>query len=303
MSNKNNEMPDMRGIQAFVAVMASGSMTGAAKQLGIGQPVITRLIRDLEGTIGFLVFERNGPRISPTPKGLRFFEDAQRLLTSYEQLADRAAALRDTQVRSLTIAATPTMAAGLVPTMLSLMADELPATVSLMTLDAEHLAQSLQSGAVDYGVCALPLSHAGLECLVISTSRLVAVLPQNDPLDMVSFDQFSDKRLLTLGNSYRIRHKIDMVLNERGIIVSEVLTTNNSLNAILAARAGLGIAIVDPVSAYGIGLHGIKVVPIEQEIPYEWGLFRRVGQDDISFGDILSKGFLQASKKVSEKVL
>ncbi|TDO95313.1 LysR family transcriptional regulator [Marinomonas balearica] len=303
MSHKNNEMPDIRGIQAFVAVMASGSMTGAAKQLGIGQPVITRVIRDLEAAIGFPVFERNGPRISPTPKGLRFFEEAQRLLTGYEQLADRAAAIRDTQVRSLTIAATPTMAAGLVPTMLSLMANELPAIVSLMTLDAEHLSQSLQSGAVDYGVCALPLSHAGLECLAISTSRLVAVLPQDDPLDMVSFEQFSERRLLTLANSYRIRHKIDMVLNDKGVIANEVLTTNNSLNAILAAREGLGIAIVDPVSVYGIGLHGIKVVPTEQEIPYEWGLFRRVGQDDISFVDILRKGFLEASKKVSEQVL
>ena len=135
------------------------------------------------------------------------------------------------------------------------------------------------------------------------TSRLVAVLPQDDPLDIVSFEQFSERRLLTLANSYRIRHKIDMVLNDKGVIANEVLATNNSLNAILAAREGLGIAIVDPVSAYGIGLHGIKVIPTEQEIPYEWGLFRRVGQDDISFVDILRKGFLEASKKVSEQVL
>ena len=303
MSNKNNEMPDIRGIQAFVAVMASGSMTGAAKQLGIGQPIITRVIRDLEATIGFPVFERNGPRISPTPKGLRFFEEAQRLLAGYEQLADRAAAIRDTQVRSLTIAATPTMAAGLVPTMLSLMEGGLPAMVSLMTLDAEHLAQALQSGAVDYGVCALPLSHAGLDCLAISSSRLVAVLPEDDALQTVSFDLFAERRLLTLANSYRIRHKIDMVLNEKCVVANEVMSSNNSLNAILAAREGLGIAIVDPVSAYGIGLRGIKVVPTEQDIPYEWALFRRVGLDDMSFDDILRKGFLEASEKISAQVL
>lgn len=295
-------MPDMRGIQVFVAVMASGSMTGAAKLLGIGQPVITRVIRDLESAIGFSVFERNGPRISPTPKGLRFFEEAQRMLSGYEQLADRAAAIRDERVRSLTIAATPTMAAGLVTPMMASMADELPASVSLMTLDAEHLAQSLLSGAADYGVSALPLSHDGIECLAMSTSRLVAVVSEKMPLDVVSFDLFSKHRLLTLANSFRVRHKIDLALNASGVVVKNVMTTNNSLNAILAAREGLGIAIVDPVSALGIGVQGIKVVPLEQEIVYEWGLFHRVGQDEVSALETLKDNFLRISQGISDQV-
>ncbi|RQW63705.1 LysR family transcriptional regulator [Vibrio viridaestus] len=303
MSNKNNEMPDIRGIQAFVAVMASGSMTGAAKQLGIGQPVITRVIRDLEAVIGFPVFERNGPRISPTPKGLRFFEEAQRLLVGYEQLADRAASIRDEHVRSLTIAATPTMAAGLVPKILSLMNNELPDTVSLITLDAERLAQALLSGTVDYGVSALPLSHDGLECLAMTQSKLVAVVPENDAIDIATFDLFEQRRLLTLANSFRIRHKIDMVLNEKGIKPQHVMTTNHSLNAISAAKEGLGIAVVDPVSAFGIANQGIKVIPTEAEIVYEWGLFHRVGVEESRTATLLRESFIQVSKAISEQVL
>ena len=274
MSIKNSDMPDMRGIEAFVAVMASGSMTAAAKRLGIGQPVITRLVRDLEAVLGFSLFERNGPRISPSPKGVQFYEDAQRLLTSYAQVAERAANLREERVQSLTLAATPAMSAGMVPQMLRALGADLPGTVALPTMDAEHLVQALLRGEADYAVSALPLAHAGLDCLAQAESHLVAVVAEDHAGEVVALDAFREARLLSVGNSYRIRHRIDAAFGDQGIVPIAKLTTNSSLNAMLAARAGLGIALVDPVSARGIGLQGIRILPLAVDIPYEWGLFR-----------------------------
>ena len=283
MSIKNNDMPDVRGIEAFVAVMASGSMTAAAKRLGIGQPVITRLVRDLEAVLGFTLFERNGPRISPSPKGVQFYEDAQRLLTSYAQVAQRAANLREERLQSLTLAATPAMSAGMVPPMLRALGGQLPRAVSLPTMDAEHLVQALQAGEADYAISALPLSHAGLDCLAQAQSILVAVVPEGHPDGTISLERFRETRLLSVGNSYRIRHRIDAAFGDQGVVPMAELTTNSSLNAMLAARAGLGIALVDPVSAKGIGLHGVKTLPLDVEIPYEWGLFRstRPGVEEV----------------------
>lgn len=43
---------DTRQLEAFVAVVSIGSMTGAAKALGKSQSVMTRLIQDLEKEIG-----------------------------------------------------------------------------------------------------------------------------------------------------------------------------------------------------------------------------------------------------------
>lgn len=275
MSIKNTRMPDMRGIEAFVAVMASGSMTAAAEHLGTGQPAITRLVRDLESVLGFSVFERNGPRISPTQKGVLFHEDAQRLLTSYANVAQRAATLRGARAKSLTIIATPTMAAGMLPKMLHELKQNLPELVTVATMDAEHLAQALLSGEAEFGLSALPLSHAGLECLAVARAELLAVVPAGYPEGVVKLSQFHDSRLLTLGNGYRIRHRIDVALVEAGVIPVAELVSNSSLNAMLAAGAGLGIALVDPVSAKGIELHGMKSVPLDVSILYEWGLFRR----------------------------
>ena len=277
MSNGNSGALGMRELEVFASVMATGSMTGAARKLGIGQPAVTRMIRDLEQLIGFPLFQRNGPRITPTEKGLAFFEEARRLLDSYDAVVQRAAGLREGRVQSLSLAATPAMAAGLVPDVLARLGDLLPATLNLQTMDAEHVARALHSGAAAYGFSALPLSHADVDCLVSARSSLVAVLPEGPDEGPIPLDIFAQQRLLTVGNNYRIRHAIDAALEAAGVTPAAVLNTNSSLNAVQAAVAGLGIALVDCVTARGIAVGGARVVPLQTEIPYEWGLFRRGG--------------------------
>lgn len=277
MSNGNNETLGIRDLEVFVSVMATGSMTGAARQLGIGQPAVTRMVRDLEATIGFELFRRNGPRISPTAKGVQFFEDARQLLASFEQVTQRAASLREDRIQALSIAATPTMSAGLVPAVLHELKELLPAAISLQTMDAEHVARALHSGATDYGFSALPLAHADIDCLASAKAEIVAVIPPELPDAPLDLALFKEHRLLTVGNSYRIRHAINSALTAAGVTPAAELTTNSSLNAIQAAVAGLGIALVDCVSARGVAIEGARIVPLQTEIPYEWGLFRRTG--------------------------
>lgn len=80
-------------------------------------------------------------------------------------------------------------------------------------------------------------------------------------------------RLITVGNAYRIRHSIDLALEAERVRPAQTLSTNSSLNAMMAARSGLGIALVDPVTAFGIPVRGVTVLPISTDIPYFWGLF------------------------------
>lgn len=280
--------------------MATGSMTGAARQLGIGQPAVTRMVRDLEETIGFELFLRNGPRISPTAKGLRFFEDAQQLLASFENVVQRARGLRDERVQSLTLVATPAMSAGLVPEVLAGLGDLLPPRIALQTMDAEHVAKTLHAGGADYGFCALPLAHAEIDCLDSVKASLVGVVPVGMPLETLDLTVFRAHRMLSVGNAYRVRHAIDAALAADAVTPIGELTTNSSLNAIRAAAAGLGIALVDCVSARGIAVEGARVVPLAREIAYEWGLFRRSGAGVPDLEPQLVDAFGRASRQVMQ---
>lgn len=302
MQPKSKSLPDIRGLEAFVAVIASGSMTAAARMLGIGQPGITRIVRDLEQTLGFDLFTRNGPRITPTARGLLFYEDAQRFLQSYERISERATRLRDTRIESLTLAATPTMAAGIAPGLLAAVSDDLPDLVNLPTLDAEHLAHCLLTGAADYGLSALPLAGDDLECILTMRATLVAALPADAQARPITLAQLAQGRLISVGNTYRIRHRLNAAFGAAGLSPCQELVTNSSLNAMMAARAGLGIAVVDPVSARGIPVAGLQIVPLETEIPYEWGLFRRRGGALETVEDRLVAAFAHLSQELGGQI-
>lgn len=54
-----------RQLDAFRKVMLTGSMTVAAERLQVSQPAVSRLIKDLEKTIGIRLFRREGNRLIP----------------------------------------------------------------------------------------------------------------------------------------------------------------------------------------------------------------------------------------------
>ncbi|MBX9595097.1 MAG: LysR family transcriptional regulator [Roseomonas sp.] len=73
-------------LQAFVAVMRSGSLSAAAQILRLTQPTVGRQIRTLEEQVGEALFDR-------TPQGLRPTDRAMALMEHAEQLEQAAQAL------------------------------------------------------------------------------------------------------------------------------------------------------------------------------------------------------------------
>ncbi|WP_279625822.1 LysR family transcriptional regulator [Labrenzia sp. OB1] len=276
MSIVNNKKFDLKALEAFLAAMSCGSMTKAAAYLGVGQPAVTRMIKELEVAVGFQLFHRNGPRISPTDRGLRFHEEVQRVVAGLRQIGQRAEAIRTEKVASIDIAATPTMAAGLSGPALMMLAEDLPHQVNVQTMNAEYVIRALRSRTADFGIAANPIDHAGMVRHVVCESRLVGVVAENWPLasspDPLSLSVFAERRLITVGNAFRIRHAIDQAFQKLDISPPSEFATNTSLNAVMAARSGLGVAIVDPVTAYGVPVAGVKIVPLETRIPYVWEL-------------------------------
>src|SRR5258708_26337606 len=79
-------MLNPRQVEAFRAVMTTGSVTSAAITTHVTQPAVSRLIRDLEVTLKLALVEPRGNRLSPTaqadhplPKAERTFVVLSRL--------------------------------------------------------------------------------------------------------------------------------------------------------------------------------------------------------------------------------
>ena len=82
---------EIRQLEAFAAVVTTGSVTAAGRLLGRSQPAITRLIQELEAELGFALFTRSGPRVSPTEQGFLLYDEVEQTLAGMQQIRNRAA--------------------------------------------------------------------------------------------------------------------------------------------------------------------------------------------------------------------
>src|SRR5690606_19126855 len=80
---------EIRQIEAFTAVHASGSVTAAARLLDRSQPVVSRQLQDLEQELGFTLFARTRPQVTLTDQGRQFLDEARHVLASLHQLESR----------------------------------------------------------------------------------------------------------------------------------------------------------------------------------------------------------------------
>src|SRR5690606_11845328 len=58
--NKPHDIPDWNQMRALLATVQAGSLSGAAKRLGLTQPTLGRQVAALEASLGVTIFERVG---------------------------------------------------------------------------------------------------------------------------------------------------------------------------------------------------------------------------------------------------
>ncbi|WP_037075737.1 LysR family transcriptional regulator [Rhizobium mesoamericanum] len=266
---------DIRQLEAFAAVMSAGSVTGAARLLGRSQPAVTRQIQDLEADLGYALLHRSSGRIQPTPRGLRFHAEVERHLASLIHIRERAEAIGREEPTTLTVAATPSLAAGILPQALAAVpGDLIPRHLHVQALAAENVVQAVVARSADLGISSLPLEHPGLEIHWIAEAPCVVAIAADDPLaadEVVRLADVADRRIITLANPYRLRHRIDEALERAGVAPERIIDVNASLTALSLVRAGLGVAIVEPATVCGVPLDGIVMRAIDQTIPFLFG--------------------------------
>lgn len=75
----------------FVRVVESGSFSKAARDIGIGQPAVSKQVAALEGRLGVQLLNRTSRGLSVTIAGQDYYESAVKLLGEFEDVEDRVA--------------------------------------------------------------------------------------------------------------------------------------------------------------------------------------------------------------------
>lgn len=119
-------MDRFQELTVFVAVADAGGFAAAAKKLGLSPPAVTRAIAGLEARLGTALFVRTTRRVRLTESGVRFLEDARRILSDLREAEDSATGLHADPQGLLSITAPVLLGQRHVAPALADMLEELP---------------------------------------------------------------------------------------------------------------------------------------------------------------------------------
>jgi DNA-binding transcriptional LysR family regulator len=78
-------MDRLQAMTAFVRVVETGTFSGAARQLGVGQPAVSKTIAQLEERLQVRLLVRSTHALAPTDEGLRFYERARHAIQEVDE--------------------------------------------------------------------------------------------------------------------------------------------------------------------------------------------------------------------------
>jgi DNA-binding transcriptional LysR family regulator len=251
-----------RQIEAFRAVMLTGGVTTASQMLNITQPAVSRLLRDLETSIGMGLFERRGNQVIPTQDAVSLLSEVERSFVGLGQIAAFAEALRTQTAGSLRIAAMPALAAGAVTRFAAGFLRTRPNLhVSIAGMPSHLIVDAVASGQVDLGYADGPLDRPGFVVETVTVPAVVAV-PEAHVLarkKVIAPRDLAGERFIGLGQGTFFRSQIDAALADVPRLV--LVETPLSHVACVLVAEGTGVSIVDPYSALEFVGRGLVIKP------------------------------------------
>lgn len=179
---------DIQQLRAFREVARLRSFSGAAKELFLSQPAVSRQISSLENEIGLPLFVRMGNSISMTDPGRRLLSYADDILHKLDQATRVIQDLRDLESGTVTIAADDYLSKYFLPCFLGEFHRRYPNfQLRLITQPQEGLTSLLADGETDLAFfCGEPKENVSLTLEQLCMEELCFVAPGSLSSDIAS---------------------------------------------------------------------------------------------------------------------
>lgn len=274
--------PNLRQIEAFRALILTGSTTRAATAMSITQPAVSRLVRDLQESLELTLFERRGTRLVPTGEALALYAEVERSYVGLDRIAASARELRERRSGVLRVAAMPALANGVLPRYAAAFLAERPhVDLALFGLMSLTVLDWVVSEQCDVGFAAAPIQHALAHGTRMPAVHYVVVLPQGHRLAkrrVLRPRDLAGETFVALGPTTPSRFRIDDVFSSAGVTRRIRVETPLSEIACALVASGVGVAIVDPFTAAEYASHGVAAVVFEPRVEFQVAALQHAGR-------------------------
>lgn len=240
---------NLRELEVFRAIMLGGSITEAARILGISQPAVSTALRHAEDRLGLALFRRHKGRIHPTSEALDLYAEVASLFEKLSAIQKFANDLRDTRSGLLSIASTPTLTYAFLARAIRRFRDARPGVRVL--LEVTHTQRTIElasAGQIDLGFIHAPSENPLLQFETLASAEMICVLPADHPLAAQATLGPRDLSAWPLITNIRnsIAPRLEDAFRRQGIERDFAIACNHTMTIYMMVEAGAGIGLVDP---------------------------------------------------------
>lgn len=267
----------LRQVEAFKAVIEHGTVSRAAAVLHVSQPAMSKMIANLEADANLMLFDRLKGRLAPTQRGMRLYNEIDRIFSGVQQIENAVDAIRREDQGRIAIGVMPALADRFVQQVTMAFLRRHPKVFCVVEArSSERIAELLLTRRLDVGLVSSDIDNPYLASEALLGHPLVCVMPADhaltskalvkpadlDGLPFVSFDPetFTGQRIAAMAVEYRVHLNIVLVANLARTLCEFV-------------AAGHGISLAHPLMAKTFG-NRLAIRPLEPAIPLDYRICR-----------------------------
>ena len=265
---------ELRQFEYFQMASRLRNITRAAERLRVSQPNITVAIKKLEAELGIQLFDRSQKQLALTPEGAVFLNRIELALRNIQDAVLEVNDYKQLQKGTIKIGIPPMMGAYLFPKIFSSFQKKYShLDIYLHEEGSMSIREQLERDELDFGIIIISGASHNLQLLPMTTSQIVACVPENSPLaakERLTKDNIAAANVIMLKEGSFLRQTIFGKLKEQSITPNIVLESNQVVTIKGLVASGVGISfLLDMVLE---DAPGVKAIPLEEPLFVDVGL-------------------------------
>jgi LysR family cyn operon transcriptional activator len=260
----------LRHLRYLLAVADHGGFTRAAEALHVSQPTLSQQIRQLEETLGVILFDRTSRTVKPTDAGEAYIECARRVLVELAAGKRALHDVKDLSRGSLRLAMTPTFMAYLVGPLVRDYVAQFPHIhLQVFELSMDDIETGLADDSLDIAIAFDEVRNADIESISVFTETLGVMVGRDHPFyqrqEALTDEEVAQLDFALLTPDFVTRTRINEYF-AHAQITPKVVIEVNSVNTLLEVIRHTAIATIlpEPIATQD---RALRKIPLQGEAP------------------------------------
>lgn len=264
-------MIELVKLEAFIYAAEFMSFSKAARRLQLTQPTISHRIKELEQTLGVLLFERSGQNLTLTEAGRLLLPRARKLIHQALETQEIMASLHDKIVGTLRLACSTTAGKYVLPQLAARFCQRYPGIqMSILTCTPQHVIPRLLEEEANLAVVSsYDLCTQGFECQKFFSDHIALIAPAAHPWagrEAVEPADLLGQPLLMREPTSGTHRVLLKELARHDIALADLtifLELGNAEAIVKTVEAGFGVSFVSTLAAsWALAQGSVVAVPV-----------------------------------------